>query len=69
MTEQFWLVWCPGGPNGGQPTVRHRSRDDARREAERLARLNSGQQFYVLLAVEMCERNDVIWQALDEMPF
>lgn len=47
---QFWLVWNPAGRN---PVVEHVSPESATREAERLASLNPGAQFFVLQAVEL----------------
>jgi hypothetical protein len=48
----------------GQPVVRHDSEKDARREAERLARSRTGQEFVVLESVASCVKSDVLW---DEM--
>lgn len=45
-TADFWLVWCPTG--AAPPRYRHSSRASAEREAERLARLNAGKEFFVL---------------------
>jgi hypothetical protein len=44
----FWLVW---NESGYPPRYRHDTEDGAVREAERLARTNPGQSFYVLEAV------------------
>jgi hypothetical protein len=44
----FWMIWCE---DGGVPTVRHASYEDADREAQRLARSNRGSVFYVLRCV------------------
>lgn len=39
-------------PQGRAPTVLHNNRKSAQNEAERLAKLNAGQSFYVLQAVD-----------------
>lgn len=46
------MVWNVGG---GAPQVQHFEAATARREAERLAKQNPGQQFAVLQAVAVCE--------------
>lgn len=43
----FWMVWCE---DGGSPRVRHCNKQLAVAEAERLAKLNPGQVFFVLKA-------------------
>ena len=45
--NQFWMVW---NPERNAPTHRHLSKEQAEREAERLARANAGQRFYILQA-------------------
>lgn len=57
--ERFWIVWNPKSPR--PPTYRHRSEESARDEAERLARLNPGQEFIVLGAVASVRVVDVQW--------
>lgn len=68
--SQFWMVWNPAG---NVPRVQHASFDKASLEAERLARANKGQRFYVLEAVSYCLTNDVSHVRLgkvdEEMPF
>lgn len=54
--EQFWMVWSP---QGRAPTKVHQTLGSATNEAERLARNNPGNQFYVLQALEMREVNDM----------
>lgn len=44
---KFWLVWREGG---GTPTHPHFTKAEAEREAERLAKANTGQVFFVLKA-------------------
>ena len=68
--QNFYLVWNPG--NLQAPKVRHQSEQEARAEAERLARLNPGQKFYVLQTVAFCAKVDVRWSdenSGDEIPF
>jgi hypothetical protein len=52
----FWLVWCP---QGGSPTREHETRDSARRESDRLARMNRGRRFIVLRSESECVVDDV----------
>ena len=54
--EQFWMVWSP---QGSTPTHQHITKSSAVNEAERLARLRPGQEFYVLEAVELRIVNDM----------
>lgn len=63
----FWMVWSP---QGRPPTHRHESHGSAVTEAERLARTNPGQQFFVLEATDMRELNDMKRVSLDRpIPF
>ena len=48
-TKKFWMITG----DGNSPKVRHTNRQDAVREAERLAKTNPGTEFFVLEAVEM----------------
>lgn len=73
--EMFWVVW---NPESGPPSFRHRSRNEARSEATRLARQNPGQEFFVLAAIGRAHRPEpTIFQTLtppsgvddDEIPF
>ncbi|MEM1289765.1 MAG: hypothetical protein AAGH60_15560 [Pseudomonadota bacterium] len=50
MTEhhKFWMVY---NPLGRMPRYEHSSRGDADAEAQRLARENPGQKFFVLKAM------------------
>lgn len=61
MTE-FWLVW---NPRGGAPTHQHPTLHQARAEAERLARMNPGQDFFVLATVGRAKKVDVEWMELN----
>jgi hypothetical protein len=49
QTRKFWMITG----DGNSPKVRHANRQDAVREAERLAKSNPGIEFFVLEAVEM----------------
>ena len=57
----FWMVL-----GSGLPTYRHDTEQSARAEAERLARQQAGQEFYVLQAVSACVKSDVAWVACEE---
>ena len=48
--EAFFLVWNPKGQN---PKRRHEHEYQATAEAERLARANPGEEFYVMEAREL----------------
>lgn len=48
--DHFWLVW---NPMRDAPVHRHASLESATLEAERLARLNQGSEFFVLQAVRL----------------
>jgi hypothetical protein len=58
---QFWMVWCERG-GGNAPTKKHFSRTDAISEAERLARNNPGQRFWILKSEEVAEFQAVKWE-------
>jgi len=64
----FWLVWRDGG---WAPQYKHDSRKSAENEAERLARENPGQDFYVLMPVSRTVKSDVVTERFfdDELPF
>lgn len=65
--EKFWMVW---NINGQAPTYMHPSEQNARLEAERLARANKGQRFVVLESKAMVFHNDVHWRECKErLPF
>lgn len=72
MTDIFWMIY---GNGQGAPTMKHASRDDAEREAKRLARNNPGVQFYVLQTIAIAEKHDVSFTWLNrrdldaEIPF
>lgn len=66
MNEIFWLVW---NPQGNAPKHRHNSKDEAIKEAFRLARLNPDNEFFVLQALGTAKKVDVIYEELDQIPF
>jgi len=53
---KFWMVW---NPNRRVPTYRHATEHGATQEAERLAALNPGERFYVLVALRAREVNNM----------
>lgn len=64
----FWLVWTP---NGHTPRYEHQSAASAHAEAQRLARENPGEKFYVLQPISETVRNDIVTRRfeVDEIPF
>ena len=50
----------------GEPTVRHSSKHDAQREAERLANQHPGYEFIVLEALASVAKSDVRWKSLED---
>ena len=44
--QKFWIVWSPQGQN--PPSFVHESSISAELEAERLAALHKGREFYVM---------------------
>jgi hypothetical protein len=63
MSEtQFWVVWSP---QGSKPMVRHVDGKSATTEAERLASLHPGNEFYVLKAVRVSRAVRTITVTLD----
>lgn len=65
--ETFWVVW---NPSHGQPNVRHGSEHSAINEAKRLASLNGGQQFFVLMATHTVRKPEPVEVIqLDVIPF
>jgi hypothetical protein len=72
--NRFWIVWSPQGDR--PPTHRHRSRQEAKREAERLAGKTSNHEFFVLEAQSVSQYKTVHTVELsaagcwdDELPF
>ena len=73
MAEKFFVVW---NENAGPPRHKHKgihAEDNARKEAERLARENPGETFHVLKLVDSCCKKEVFWSSdfadLGEVPF
>jgi hypothetical protein len=69
VMEKFWMVW---NPKRTSPTCQHKSIEAAVAEAERLARRDPGQEFYVLEALRMCQVPElpIKWTELEEpIPF
>ncbi len=62
----FYLVW---NPESGYTKFKHENYDSAHNEAERLAKENSGKEFYVLQTVERCKIKTVEWEVADPLPF
>jgi len=57
QTNPFWLVW---NPSAGCPLYKHSSLESAEVEAQRLARMNRGQEFIVLESVSGHSVMDVV---------
>jgi hypothetical protein len=67
MMDSFWMIW---NPMGHAPTYKHVTPESARAEAQRLARMNPGSEFYVLRAEAKCQLNEFRWEeAADFIPF
>jgi hypothetical protein len=69
--NQFWMVWCP---SRNPPVYKHESENNAIHEAERLAKANPGEQFFVLEAVALrvvdnMQRVDLRKEMGDGIPF
>lgn len=64
--QHFWMVW---NPHGHAPTMKHQDERSAQYEAERLARANRGQTFFVLCAYASVTSNDVVWDRAESIPF
>ena len=54
MTE-FWVVWNPNMRPRNQPLVAHGTKAAATKEAERLARLNQDETFFLLHSIGACK--------------
>lgn len=57
---KFWMV-----VGNGEPTYRHPSKQSAKTEAERLARLYTGQEFVVLESLATVVKSDMAWELND----
>lgn len=60
----FYVVWNPAH---GLPRCQHSTLAEARREAERLARLNPDHEFHVLASVGTARAMTVAWD--EHIPF
>lgn len=63
--EAFWTVWNPAR---SAPTVRHDSREEALREAERLASIQPNDSFYVMQAITVSRKVTVTTHELTAYP-
>lgn len=71
---KFWMLYAEGGH---APTFRHGSKESAKEEAERLAKLKPGTRVHVLEAVASCVKEEVQWsetrgdpeEVYDDIPF
>lgn len=63
--DTFWLVWREFTTS---PTHKHGTEASARREAERLARANPGEEFFILAAIDSCVAplQPVTWQSRND---
>jgi hypothetical protein len=65
--QKRWIVYNPAK---GKPTVTHPSYLIAKMEAERLARFNPGEDFFVYECVGRAKAVNVVYEdAVQEMPF
>lgn len=67
----MWFVW---NANGKIPKFVHQDSESAKKEAERLAKLNPGEEFHILHSVAFCVKQEVKWETLPnvsmgELPF
>lgn len=51
------------------PNYRHSSQSAAEKEAERLAKINPGEEFIILKALKKVVVQSVHWADLEEIPF
>lgn len=61
--QKFWMVY---NPKGNPPRCTHSSRELAVFEAERLARHNPGEHFFVLESVSLRTMDSMVRVELDE---
>lgn len=62
----FWMVY---DPQGRAPTYQHTSENNAIHEAERLATLFPGHNFYVLEPITVTTYSRAITTHLEKVPF
>lgn len=67
-TEPFWMIY---GLDQSPPRATHETFDQAKREAERLARNNPGIAFFVLQSIACAVKQDIEFRRMqfDELPF
>jgi hypothetical protein len=65
---KFWMVYV-NGTISHAPIYKHQNEQDAKTEAERLAKENPNIQVYVLESKGCCIKRDVDWFYPDEIPF
>ena len=58
----FFLVWAE---DGGEPRCKQPDLPTAQREADRLARLNPGDRFFVMIPVCSSRRSDIVRESYD----
>ena len=63
---KFWMLYVEGG---GAPAFKHDTEVQARREAVRLAQVNSGKKVYLLEATAAVAVVGIQWEVLDDLPF
>lgn len=62
--KPFWMVYLEGGD---PPCFEHKAEEDAKREAERLAKKYPGRAAYVLKAVSAVQLGQIVWdETLEE---
>lgn len=57
MKRTFWMV-----VGSGVPYFRHPTEGHARAEAERLARLNPNEEFWVVESIAAVKKSDLSWE-------
>ena len=60
--HKFWMVWSP---QGRAPTHKHWTKEEAEREARRLACISPGREFYVLKAVGGFQSSEPVVEEID----
>lgn len=67
-TEPFWMIY---GLDQSAPRATHETFDQAKREAERLARCTPGVAFFVLQSIACAVKQDIEFRRMEfnELPF
>lgn len=60
MESEFFMLFCE---NGNSPKYKHKTFDEARKEAARIATIEQ-KKVYILHAIEYCEVNNVKYVGL-----